>query len=363
MLTADFDYVLPPEAIAQEPLPRGQSRLLVLDDQGPGRHRRIDDLEQILRPDDLLVVNDTQVIPARLFGHRPRGGRVEILLTEKLDDLKWRALARPGRRLPLGTRVILAPDLEAEVVGTLVDGKRDFRFSSPIEGRLDELGHVPLPPYIVRADTASDRRSYQTVFARHAGAVAAPTAGLHFSEALLVRLAEKGISRAAVTLHVGPGTFKPVSAARVFDHVMDEERYSIDEETVAAIVAAKARGSRIVAIGTTVVRTLEGNAAANGGKLVAGAGRTRIFIKPGDRFQIVDMLLTNFHLPKSSLLMLVSAFAGRERVLSAYQEAVNAGYRFYSYGDAMLLEHHPGACPLIRSGGSSSAGTRPRPRD
>ncbi|MEL7058594.1 MAG: tRNA preQ1(34) S-adenosylmethionine ribosyltransferase-isomerase QueA [Acidobacteriota bacterium] len=337
MRTEDFNFELPEASIAQRPAPRGSSRLLVLDAEDAARHRRVRDLPEILRAGDLLVVNDTRVLPARLEAHRrPGGGRCELLLLEKLEARTWSCLARPAKRLRVGTVLDLAPDLEAEVLA--IDREtRVLRFSEDVEPRLDTLGHVPLPPYIRRPDDAEDRTRYQTVFARHDGAVAAPTAGLHFDDALLERLIERGVDRTAVTLHVGPGTFRPVTAERVQDHRMDTERWIVPPEAEAAIDAARARGGRIVAVGTTVVRTLE-SAARDDGRVPSGSGRTDLFLMPGSRLRAVDVLLTNFHLPRSTLLMLVSAFAGRERVLAAYREAVERGYRFYSYGDAMLLE-------------------------
>jgi S-adenosylmethionine:tRNA ribosyltransferase-isomerase len=330
VLTRDFDYDLPEESIAQEPAPRGESRLLVLDAEGPDRHRRVRDLPRLLRAGDLLVLNDTRVIPARLFGQREGGGRMEILLIEKVGELVWDALVRPGRRARPGT-VLHFEELSAEVMEKREDRYR-LRFSEPVEPHLDRLGHVPLPPYIRRPDREADRERYQTVYARNPGAVAAPTAGLHFTEAILEEMAAAGIGVARVTLHVGIGTFKPVSAERVEDHRMDRERYEVSEETAEAIRRTRQSGGRIVAVGTTVVRTLESAA------LAGTSGSTELFITPGFRFQAVDVLLTNFHLPRSTLLMLVSAFAGRERVLAAYEEAVRTGYRFYSYGDAMLVQ-------------------------
>jgi S-adenosylmethionine:tRNA ribosyltransferase-isomerase len=343
VLTRDFDYDLPEESIAQEPAPRGESRLLVLDAEGSDRHRQVRDLPRLLRAGDLLVLNDTRVIPARLFGLREGGGggRMEILLIEKAGDLEWDALVRPGRRVRPGT-VLRFEELTAEVMEKREDQSPRYRlrFSEPVEPHLDRLGHVPLPPYIRRPDREADRERYQTVYARNPGAVAAPTAGLHFTEAILEEASAAGIGVARVTLHVGIGTFKPVSAERVEDHRMDRERYEVGDETAEAILRTRKSGGRVVAVGTTVVRTLE--SAASDGEVRPGGGSTELFITPGFRFRAVDVLLTNFHLPRSTLLMLVSAFAGRERVLAAYEEAVREGYRFYSYGDAMLVEKGQG---------------------
>jgi S-adenosylmethionine:tRNA ribosyltransferase-isomerase len=311
----------------------------VLDAVGAGRHRTIGDLPALLRPGDLLVVNDTRVIPARLFARRrDGGGRVELLLAERIDATTWECLLRPGRRARPGTVLVLAEELDAEIVAVAADGRRRVRFSSPVEPWLERLGHVPLPPYITRADEAEDRERYQTVWAREPGAIAAPTAGLHFTPELLAALDRRGVERAAVTLHVGLGTFKPVTAELVHEHRMDAERYEVPDATAAALAAARRDGRRVVAVGTTVVRTLESAAVAGGGEPRPGAGRTELFVTPGFRFRAVDVLLTNFHLPRSTLLMLVSAFAGRERVLAAYREAIDADYLFYSYGDAMLVE-------------------------
>ncbi|HVT16196.1 MAG TPA: tRNA preQ1(34) S-adenosylmethionine ribosyltransferase-isomerase QueA [Thermoanaerobaculia bacterium] len=369
VLTRDFDFELPASSIAQEPAPRGESRLLVLDrEEGPERHRRVRDLPALLRRGDLLVLNDTRVIPARLFGNRVPGrpgtgeletpraigkgqgtpsaagaqGQVELLLVERRSDLEWDALARPGRRARPGMRIEFATGLAAEVVGKHEDGRRRLRFSTPVEGHLDRLGHVPLPPYIRRPDELADRERYQTVFARRPGAIAAPTAGLHFSRPLLAEVAAAGIEIVEITLHVGIGTFKPVKVENVGLHRMDRERYEIPEESAAALRRARADGRRVVAVGTTVVRALEGAAAAAGGEPQPGPGTTDLFITPGFRFQVIDILLTNFHLPRSTLLMLVCAFAGRDRILAAYHEAIRAGYRFYSYGDAMLAERRTG---------------------
>jgi S-adenosylmethionine:tRNA ribosyltransferase-isomerase len=362
MLVRDFDFELPAAAIAQHPAPRGESRLLVLDAVGAARHRRVRDLPSLLRPGDLLVVNDTRVLPARLFGRRlpgpsvsgraaeaaRGGGRVELLLAERHGEREWDALIKPGRRAPPGTRIELAQDLRAEVIARGEDGRFRLRFSVPVEPYLERLGHVPLPPYIHRADEPADRERYQTVFAREPGAIAAPTAGLHFDAELLAALEARGVERAAVTLHVGLGTFKPVTAELVHEHRMDAERYLIPPATAEALRRARGEGRRVIAVGTTVVRTLESAAAAlaSGDEaragaderptVAAGGGSTSLFIYPGFRFRVVDALLTNFHLPRSTLLMLVAAFAGRERLLAGYREAIAAGYRFYSYGDAML---------------------------
>ena len=340
MLVSDFDFELPAGAVAQEAAPRGQSRLLVVDGAEEDRHRSIADLPRLLRRGDLLVINDTRVIPARLFARRDPesgGGEVELLLVEKTGPRRWVVLARPGRKARPGTRLELAADLHATVREKHADGRHTIELDGELEPRLDELGHVPLPPYIARADRPEDRERYQTVWAREPGAIAAPTAGLHFTVKLLDDLAAAGIERAAVTLHVGIGTFKPVTAELVHEHRMESERYEIPETTARAIARAKAAGGRVVAVGTTVVRALE-SAAVEGGEVRASAGRTEIFITPGHRFRVVDVLLTNFHLPRSTLLMLVAAFAGRERILAAYREAIGHGYRFYSYGDAMLVE-------------------------
>jgi len=343
VLTRDFDYELPPERIAQHPAPRGASRLLVLDREGPDRHRHVRDLPELLRPGDLLVINDTRVIPARLFGRRPGGGQIEILLTGKAGDREWDALVKPGRRARPGTVIVLDEHLSAEVIDKEETGRHRLRFSEPIEPHLERLGHMPLPPYIQRNDEAEDRERYQTVWARNPGAIAAPTAGLHFSQELLDHLAAAGIERAEVTLHVGLGTFKPVTAEKIEEHRMESERWEVSEATAEALRRTRERGGRVVAIGTTVVRTLESAALAGEGDVRPGSGATELFITPGFRFRAVDVLLTNFHLPKSTLLMLVSAFAGRDRVLAAYAEAIREEYRFYSYGDAMLVERVPGS--------------------
>jgi S-adenosylmethionine:tRNA ribosyltransferase-isomerase len=353
MKLEDFDYELPAERIAQEPAAeRDAARLLVHDRaRDATAHRSVRDLPELLRPGDLLDVNDTRVLSARLFARRASGGRVELLLVEPAAVPRtWSALVHPARRLGDGEGLALegAPGWSVRLLGRGRDpgGKPEMewrvRFEDDAgavlapEDVLARAGHVPLPPYVTRPDAAADAERYQTVFARAPGAVAAPTAGLHFTPALLARLAARGVERATVTLHVGPGTFQPVKAARIEDHVMHAERFVLPAETVAAVRAARARGSRVVAVGTTAVRVLESNADEHG-ELAARSGTTRLFLYPGARFRFVDALLTNFHLPRSTLLMLVSAFAGRERVLGLYREALQHGYRFYSYGDAMLL--------------------------
>jgi len=346
MLVADFDYDLPPELIAQTPPAcRDGARLLVLRRaSGSIAHAAIRDLPGLLREGDLLVINDTKVFPARLLGRRvPSGGVVECLLIARIDDERWEALVHPGQKLKPGARVRFdggGRSLDGEILERHYFGRRLVRLwtedTSDVDTAIDTIGHVPLPPYIKREDRPEDRDRYQTVFARQRGSVAAPTAGLHFSDHLLASLTAKGVERTAVTLHVGYGTFKPVRAAEIEQHVVDAERYEIGEAAAAAIADARRQGRRVIAVGTTTTRALE-SAAGPSGRIEACKAETELFIRPGHRFQVVEGLLTNFHLPQSSLLMLVSAFAGRERVLAAYREAVARRYRFYSYGDAMLI--------------------------
>jgi S-adenosylmethionine:tRNA ribosyltransferase-isomerase len=337
MRTADFDFSLPDRLIAQSPGPRGESRLLLLGSEGAVAHHRIGDLPRLLRRGDLLLVNDTKVIPARLLARRPTtGGQLELLLVERVSARNWVALAKPGRRATAGHTFALDGDLAVEVIEKRPAGKVLVRFSEPIEPHLDRLGHVPLPPYIRRPDQAADRVAYQTVYAREPGAIAAPTAGLHFTSELLEALRLQGIGTSAITLHVGIGTFRPVTAESVDDHKMDCERFEISAATATAIERTQAHGGRIVAVGTTVVRTLE-TVMQRCGTIQETTGTTDLFIRPGFQFGVVDLLLTNFHLPRSTLLMLVCAFAGRSEVLEAYQQAIEEGYRFYSYGDCMLV--------------------------
>ncbi len=339
MLTSEFDYDLPTELIAQEAAPRGESRLLHLGRNGARKHLQIKDLPELLAAGDLLVVNNTKVMPARLHAWREAtGGQVELLLVERLSETHWTALLKPGRRVRRGTRLLLADGLGVEIREKSDDGRYRVQFSEPIEPHLENLGHVPLPPYIKRDDQPDDRTRYQTVFARFLGAIAAPTAGLHFSEELLTRLRKTGVGIAELTLHVGIGTFKPVTADLVHEHRMEAESYRVPGETAAAITEARRQGGRIVAVGTTSVRTLETVARDFDGSIVESEGSTDLFITPGFHFQVVDLLLTNFHLPRSTLLMLVAAFAGRDSVLAAYAEAIENRYRFFSYGDAMLVE-------------------------
>lgn len=340
MQVSDFHFELPEELIADRPLPeRTASRLLCLDAvTGSITDRAFADLEGLLRPGDLLVLNDTRVIPARLHGRKATGGRVEVLVERLLDEHRALAHVRASKAPPEGTILHLEGGVEAEVVardGALFELR--FHGGTPVLELLETHGHMPLPPYIRRADTGEDRDRYQTVFARAPGAVAAPTAGLHFDEAMLERLRAAGVETACVTLHVGAGTFQPVRTERVEEHRMHREYIIVDVDTVAAVERARAGGRRVVAVGTTVVRALE--SAARPGRLAPFRGETDIFIYPGYRFRTIDALVTNFHLPGSSLIMLVSALAGRENVLNAYRHAVAQRYRFFSYGDAMFI--HP----------------------
>ncbi len=360
MLLEEFDYTLPPELIAQRPLAeRDGSRMLLLE-RAAQRYedRAFAGISEILRPGDLLVFNNTKVFPARLLGRRrglssqPLGknnpaqrgfltGETELLLTRQESEDVWQGLVHPGRKVRTGEVLVFGDgELEAEILGRGEFGLRRARLrarTGTIEDALDRLGHVPLPPYIQRPDEAADRSTYQTVYAKVRGAVAAPTAGLHFSERILSALAARGVETCEVTLHVGLGTFQPVRVKEIENHHMESERYEISDAAATAVNRALDRGRRVVAVGTTSVRTLEGVAAEHGGRIVAGRGETALFIIPGFPFRIAGGLLTNFHLPQSTLLMLVSAFAGKDFVISAYRHAVEARYRFYSYGDCMLI--------------------------
>jgi len=348
-----FDFDLPPELIAQEPAARRDaSRLMILDRAGGIGEAGFDAVGDHLRPGDLLVVNDTRVLPARLQGRKPGGGRVELLLVERAPEdpagTAWICLTTAGRSLRRGMRLAIAPGFEADTLSDTAGGRVEVRLQAAdgdIMGALERHGRMPLPPYIKRAhDDARgrlDRDRYQTVYAREAGAVAAPTAGLHFTTPLLDRLATRGVGLARLTLHVGPGTFQPVRATDIEDHRIEPEAFRLPQETADAIAACRARRGRVVAVGTTVTRVLEDRAAAGAagedGTVRAGEGRCDLYLRPGHRFRVVDALLTNFHLPRSSLLILVAAFAGRERILEAYGLAVTRGFRFFSYGDAMLI--------------------------
>lgn len=338
MHKSDFNYHLPPELIAQVPLPeRGASRLLVLHkDSGRLEDRRFAELPQLLRPGDLLVFNNTRVIPARLFGAKDSGGRIELLVERLLEGRRVRAQCRASKPPRPGQTLRLEGDVVARIAARAGEFYEiEFDGDEPLFEMLERIGHVPLPPYITRADARSDRERYQTVYADRPGAVAAPTAGLHFDPALLSELASRGVQHTFVTLHVGAGTFQPLRVDELSAHRMHAERYEISASAAAQIHAAKQEGRRVIAVGTTVVRTLESTATGDGVR--AGTGETDIFIHPGYRFQVVDALLTNFHLPESTLIMLVCAFAGTDAVLSAYRHAVQQQYRFFSYGDAMFV--------------------------
>ena len=338
MKRTDFTYDLPSELIAQAPLAeRSGSRLLCFDRRtGELDERLFKELPSMLKQGDLLVFNNTRVIPARLFGKKASGGKVEILLERLLNSQDCLAQVRASKAPKPGGILILEDGSELQVIGR----ENNFYHLRAINGDLMEwlerLGHMPLPPYITREDTDRDRRRYQTVFAETPGAVAAPTAGLHFDQALLDQLEDKGIQSTTVTLHVGAGTFQPVRADNIEDHHMHAEWLEVSQAACDAVVAAKARGGRVVAVGTTAVRSLE--TAAQGGQLEPFSGDSRIFIYPGYEFKVVDAMITNFHLPESTLLMLLSAFAGHEHTLAAYRHAVEQRYRFFSYGDAMLVQ-------------------------
>jgi S-adenosylmethionine:tRNA ribosyltransferase-isomerase len=360
MLTSDFHYDLPQELIAQEPLPmRGMSRMMVLHRAtGVIEHRHVRDLPDYLHASDLLVLNDTKVFPARLQGvWADTGGAVELLLTDPLpipvevresslhpEVTCWSCISGSGRGVRAG---LVAHFAEGQIVGQILERTGEgvctvlFHVERPLMDLLHHFGQTPVPPYIRRkgdlAKEKSDRERYQTIYAREVGAVAAPTAGLHFNEAIFDALAAKGVSRATVTLHVGPGTFKPVKCDTVEKHKMDPERYAVSRETARAVEQCKAKGGRVIAVGSTSVRTLETVAAAHHGKVVPAEGASSIFIYPPYTFNVVDAMLTNFHLPQSTLIMMVSALAGRDRILNAYHEAIQQQYRFFSYGDCMLI--------------------------
>lgn len=353
-LLSSYTYQLPQELIAQAPaVPRDSSRLLIVDSPTSCEHSTFHDLVDSLKPGDLLVLNNTRVIPARLYGQKVTGSRVEILLLEEKLDNCWLALVKPGKRFSPGAKIIfdLVDDgktigdfeLQAVVVGQdEATGGRILQFELPEDKSLGQVleyyGQLPLPPYITNNDSADDR--YQTVYAKHPGAIAAPTAGLHFTPELLAKLRQEGIDQTYITLHVGVGTFRPVESEQITNHAMHQEWIDVGQETISKILETKARGGRVIAVGTTATRALEGvakEAQKSGATLKAFRGKTDLFIYPGYQWQVIDGLITNFHLPGSSLLMLVSALIGRKRLLNLYQEAIALNYRFYSFGDAMLI--------------------------
>ncbi len=340
MKTSDFYYALPEELIAQDPLEdRSSSRLLVLNKEtGEREHRVFKDIIEYLKPGDCLVINDTKVIPARLIGERVgTGAKIEVLLLKRKENDIWETLVRPGKKMKVGAQVSFGNGLlTGEVIDVVEEGNRliQFRYEGIFEEVLDQLGQMPLPPYITHQ--LKDRDRYNTVYAAHEGSAAAPTAGLHFTPELLEQIQKKGVDIARVTLHVGLGTFRPVKVEDVTDHHMHSEFYQIDEEAAEKINRAKNGGGRVICVGTTSCRTIE-SAAAEDGHLEPCSGWTEIFIYPGYQFKMLDCLITNFHLPESTLIMLVSAIAGREHVLEAYEEAVKERYRFFSFGDAMFL--------------------------
>ena len=339
MKLSDFDYVLPRHLIAQAPSrPRDSARLLVLSrETGRIEHRTFRDLLDFLRPDDVLVLNDTRVLPVRLRARRATGGAVEVVLVRRRSDAAWETLMKPGRKVREGERLVFAPGvLEGTAGPPTASGRRliTLRHRGDLRPILDRIGEMPVPPYIQRP--LDDPNDYQTVYAGREGAIAAPTAGLHFTPGLMQAIRERGVRITFLTLHVGPGTFRPVEADEIAMHRMDAEFYEVSDASAAVINDARARGGRIVVVGTTGVRTLE-SVVGEDGSIRAGSGWTDLFIIPGFRFRATDALITNFHLPRTPLLILVSAFAGRERVRGTYEEAVREGYRFYSFGDAMLI--------------------------
>ena len=342
MRVSDFQFELPDRLIARHPLAeRRASRLLCLDGpSGALEHRHFADLLDYLRPGDLMVFNNTRVIPARLFGRKESGGQLEILVERVLDGRRVLAHVRSSKSPKPGSRIVL----DDGTLGTMLarhDALFELEFAEDVLPLLERIGHMPLPPYIDRADEAADRERYQTVYAARDGAVAAPTAGLHFDQAMLQAIADQGVETAQVTLHVGAGTFQPVRVERIEDHHMHSEWLEVSQSVVDAVRACKARGGRVVAVGTTSVRSLE--TAARSGEIEPFAGDTNIFIYPGRPFHVVDALVTNFHLPESTLLMLVSAFAGYAETMAAYRAAVDNEYRFFSYGDAMFITRNPAA--------------------
>lgn len=338
--TSDYDFHLPPHLIAQVPLPeRSASRLMIVDrDAGEIRHGTFPDLQRLIPAGDLLVLNTTRVLKARLVGKRDSGAPAEILLLKQVDGDAWEAMVSPGGKLKPGRRVTIAPDFTVEILGVTDRRTRRVRLETPLSHAeaIERHGHVPLPPYIDRTDDPADADRYQTVYARAGRSVAAPTAGLHFTHELLEALDAKSVRRADVELDVGAGTFKPVEVDDPAEHVMHEERFVVPDAAAGAVNETRARGKKVWAVGTTTVRTLE-SATDDAGRLRAGAGETRIFIRPPYTLRAVDRIITNFHLPRSTLIMLVAAFAGYDLTMRAYREAVARGYRFFSYGDAMVI--------------------------
>jgi len=338
--TSDYDFYLPGNQIAQQPLEERDASRLMLVNRAAGtiEHRAFKDIVELIEPRDVLVVNRTRVLRARLLGRRASGAPAEILLLKPIGDGAYEAMVSPGGKLKPGRRVDIAPGFSAEILEVTERRTRIVRLHAdiPLDDAIERFGHVPLPPYIERPDAPSDAERYQTVFAQERGSVAAPTAGLHFTSELLDALAERGVARAEVLLHVGAGTFKPVEVEDPAEHVMHSEWYSVSEESARLINERRAAGGRVWAVGTTSVRTLE-TAADDAGRIRAGSGDTNIFIRPPARVRAVDCVVTNFHLPRSTLIMLVAAFAGYDLTMRAYRAAVDAGYRFYSYGDAMAI--------------------------
>ena len=340
MNRSDFYYDLPEELIAQHPLKkRDESRLMVINrKKNTIEDRRFFDVTEYLRPGDLLVMNNTKVIPGRIYGHREdTGGKVEILLLRHLSDKDWEIMVKPGKRAKVGARIIFSPELKGVITGTTQGGLRviSFEYTGIFKEIVNEIGLMPVPPYI--HETLADNNRYQTVYAKREGSSAAPTAGLHFTPDLLEKIEEMGVSIAEVTLHVGIGTFRPVKCDVIEEHHMHEEYFEVPEETAKAIKRTKKNGGRVIAVGTTSVRTLESDAQFNEGSVEAYSGLTDIFIYPGYEWKVVDAMITNFHLPESTLLMLVSAFYNREAIMKAYQTAIDLKYRFFSFGDAMLI--------------------------
>jgi len=341
MNKSDFYYDLPEELIAQHPLEkRDNSRLMVLNrKKNTIEDRKFFDLIDYLKPGDLLVMNNTKVLPGRLYGHREdTGGKIEILLLRHLSDKDWEIMVKPGKRAKVGARIVFSPELTGEITGTTQGGLRviTFEYSGIFKEIIDEIGLMPVPPYI--HETLKDNNRYQTVYAKREGSSAAPTAGLHFTPDLIQKIEKRGVNIAEVTLHVGIGTFRPVKCDVIEEHHMHEEYFEVSEETTQAIKRTKKNGGRIIAVGTTSVRTLESDAQLHGGAVEAYAGVTDIFIYPGYEWKVVDAVITNFHLPESTLLMLVSAFYNREEIMKAYQTAIDLKYRFFSFGDAMFIE-------------------------